>query len=595
MTEPGALQTLPASPQAAAQPQQNLNMPTASHPLHRSPIAGWPGSAWLAAAATALFISACGGGDSSSVVGPVPVAALDLPFDAVGSSARTVSLAWAPAAEARSLDVERRAGNGEFTRVATVDARSGAFLDTGLQAGSTYSYRLAASGDTRRETPARSATTTQEQGVVTQLGAALGELTGRSLGGAGGTLASHDGRITVDVPAGALAGDTATETQPVANTAPGGRGDGLKVRLAAVPRLPLTLTVHYDAAQDDEADALLLAVQRSGGDWTSLPLAAVDKAARTLKAQLPPEFLAMAAAPGVANVGVEFHVVKYLGYTLAPQAALLKVKSSQVFVPRARVRGYDTEIGTCEPLPDGTRACILQPMLEEREIPFTNSKPGYERYWRVNLVQGGNATLGTVVPRGDVGATYTAPARVPRPSTVRVVFHSAHPASGRVMNLYANVDIWGDDFEGTLEAQDGTSDAGTTIFAKAQVRFELDPATAGSVVKRYRGVGTVDVSATDPDCTGIWFTPDSAAIDSQSPAVFLEVDESTSPYRYRLMLVTFWTTTYSATCKGKHVDLPGYPAGWGWELEGRVSADGYTISGEDDAEGGGRLRWNLTR
>lgn len=545
--------------------------------------------------AATLALTACGGGGSDSTTNPpTGPAPLNQPFDAVGSSSRSVSLAWTPPAEAARYDIERRTGaTGDFVRIATVDAASGAYLDTGLNEGASYSYRLAKVGGARSETPARTATTTDDEAVHTDLGSPLGEFTGRTLGTAGGTLASHDGAIEVVVPAGAFAGDTPTETQPVENMAPEARWDALRVRLAAAPKLPLVLKLRYDEAQDDEVDTLRIAVQRPLGDWTSLPLTSVNRTTRTLEAKVPPEFLA--AAGSTAATGVEFHVAQYVAMTLLPREARVRVGDSIEFVPWAHVRGYETNAAGCPLLPDGTSDCVLQPVLKARQLPLTNTKPGYERYWRVNFIEGGNATIGTIAPTGNVGARYTAPVRVPSPSTVRVVFHTGHTASGRVLNLSANVEIWDDAFNGTLDAIDGPSSEGTTLFARAQTRWELDPATANGPVKRYKGNGTVKVWATDPDCSVISFSPDSSAIDTTSPMVTLEVDESKTPFTYKLTLVTIWQATFSATCNRGSVSVPSMPAGWGWQVEGTVANDGKLIVGEQVTEDGYKLSWRLTR
>lgn len=544
--------------------------------------------------AGALVLAACGGGGGSDAGPGSGAALLDQPFDAVGSSSRTVSLAWTPPAQAARYDIERRSSaQAEFVRIATVDAASGAFLDSGLDERATYSYRLARADGTRRETPAKAATTTDDQAVVTERGAALGEFTGRSLGAAGGTLAGPDGAIQVIVPAGAFSADTATETQPVENLAPEARLDALRVRLASVPQRPLVLKLRYDEAQDGEAESLRIAVQRPAGDWTSLPLVALDRANRTLEARVPPEFLA--ASGSTAASGVEFHVAQYVAMTLLPREARVKVGEGIDFVPWAHVRGHATDTAGCPLLPDGSSDCVMQPVLQARQLPLTNAKPGYDRYWRVNVIEGGNATLGTIVPTGNVGARYTAPVRVPAPATVRVVFHTAHAASGRVLNLSANVEIWDDAFNGTLDAVDGPSSEGTTLFARASTRWELDPTTANQPIKRYKGNGTVKVWATDADCSSIGFAPDSSAIETVSPMVFLEVDERSVPFRYRLTLVTVWQASFSAVCTRGSATLPAATAGWGWSVEGTVADDGRLIAGEQITEDGYRLSWRLTR
>jgi hypothetical protein len=574
------------------------------HPVRPTPAPRW--RAATAAALTSLLLAACGSGGSDtndSPDAPPVTPELAQPFDAVGSSASTVSLAWTPPVQPATYTIERRGADGRFSAVATVDARSGAFLDSGLVPGTGYAYRLAstgAGGAPRSETPARNATTTDELPVVTARGAPLGELTGRTLGTAGGQLQSHDGLVTVELPPGALQADTATETQPVANTAPDGRGTGLAVRLAALPRLPLTLKLRYAPEQDDEADGLRIALQRPGGDWISLPLTSIDKTTRTLQAQVPPEILAtgtagaLSAAPRAATVGIEFHVVRYLAFHLKPRTARVKVGQTLELVPYARVRGYDTEIGTCEPLPDGRRICILQPMLETRELPFTNDKPGYIRSWWVSAVKGGNATVGTIVPRGAVGAVYTAPATVPNPSTVRVLFHSLDTSTLRKVDLIALVDVWDDAWTGQFTAIDGPSIAGTTLTSVASVRWAEDAAASSGTVKVYRATGSVQATVTDDNCT-VSLAPDTAPVATDTRLVELRVDEGTSPMTYSARLITFWPALIGASCPNGSAQQWTQMAGWGWEVQGRVEADGRTIVGDDVTDDGYRLSWRFTR
>src|SRR5258706_4999451 len=55
-------------------------------------------------------------------------------------------------------------------------------------------------------------------------GTATGPAVEATIGPAGGALGSGDGKVTVSIPAGALAADTTISIQPFTNTAPGGRG-----------------------------------------------------------------------------------------------------------------------------------------------------------------------------------------------------------------------------------------------------------------------------------------------------------------------------------------------------------------------------------
>jgi hypothetical protein len=400
------------------------------------------------------------------------------------------------------------------------------------------------------------------------------------------------------VPAGALADGSSASVQPVANAAPDGRGAGLRVRLSGKPQKALLLALKYAAADDDQADGLRIAVQRSDGAWFSLPLDQRDGATRTLKATLPPELLAApAAAPGLAGaseaaVSIEFHVVKYLAFHLSTPLAKVKVKNTLKLVPFARVRGWQTEIGTCERFEGGIEACIYTPMLESREIPLLNTKAGFERLWQVFTTTGGDAVHGTIAPQGDVGAIYTAPAQVPTPSQVLVRFYSRNTASGAIKILSAGVDVYDDDWNGTMTAVDGPSSTGTTLTSVAHVTWKLDAAASQGALQVYRAVGTVDVAVTDDDCT-VTIDPASRPISSDVRLVELQVDEAANTYKAKL--ITFWTATVTGICpKGAATNVTR-TAGWGWEVEGTMSGDGRTIEGADTTEDGYALSWSFRR
>jgi hypothetical protein len=62
--------------------------------------------------------------------------------------------------------------------------------------------------------------------VPTAVGTPDGAPTTETIGAAGGSIASSDGALTMNIPAGALASDTDITIQPVTNTAWGGIGTG---------------------------------------------------------------------------------------------------------------------------------------------------------------------------------------------------------------------------------------------------------------------------------------------------------------------------------------------------------------------------------
>src|SRR5262249_49760477 len=108
-------------------------------------------------------------------------------------------------------------------------------------------------------------------------------------------------------------------------------------------------------------------------------------------------------------------VVKWTGqYFLVPAKRTLLKNQTQTFTPFAR--------GALPPPPEncGTDPDCLATPGKMTSVPFTNTKPGFQRSWWVDTQMGGDTTVGTIVPTGDIGAQYTAPGTPPDPSTVTV-------------------------------------------------------------------------------------------------------------------------------------------------------------------------------
>ncbi|MGY4830540.1 hypothetical protein ACVNIS_18360 [Sphaerotilaceae bacterium SBD11-9] len=549
-----------------------------------------PARALVAALIPALIVSglaACGGGgsDNTPSTPTTPAAGAGANFTAVGTSGGTVSLAWT--AQSGDLAIERRSAGGAFSHVATVSGTAGAFVDSGLAPSTSYDYRLLPLTAGAVPLASANATTGDEAPIATAAGAALGPASSTVLGAQATQVISPDGNITLELPVDAAIAGTELSTQAVANTAPDGIGDGLRVRLSALPSQAATLHVHYDEADAELADGLRIAVQRTDGTWLSLPLAAIDKTERTLSATLPLELLAppqrettssARRTPAAATVSLEFAVVKYLAVRLNPRRATVHVDGTLQLVPQARVRGYDVMAGRCSPYDEDRETCVLSPVMEVRDVPLLNRKPGYTRTWSVFFTPGGDAINGTIAPNGNnTGATYTAPSRLPDPRTVTVLFESTHTASGRSTVLISHVTLTDDNWAGTLTAIDGPSSAGTTLQVHGDVSWQLDLDASTATTLVYRPQGTIGVSITDDDCT-VSVSPATAPVTTDPNFGRLEIDLSTTPHRYRLRLVTFWNATINGSCPNKGSTSVSGLTGWGWEGEGVLEGEGHSIA-----------------
>src|SRR5450432_794725 len=106
--------------------------------------------------------------------------------------------------------------------------------------------------------------------AVTAIGTPIGSPVTKTIGAAGGTIISGDGRAELIIPAGALSSDLAISIQPITNECPNGAG----VAYDFLPNgtkflIPATLTIHYT---DDDEDGTIpylfsLATQDSLNQW----------------------------------------------------------------------------------------------------------------------------------------------------------------------------------------------------------------------------------------------------------------------------------------------------------------------------------------
>ncbi|HXU04737.1 MAG TPA: hypothetical protein VN903_27430 [Polyangia bacterium] len=104
------------------------------------------------------------------------------------------------------------------------------------------------------------------------------------VGPSGGAVSSSDGNLAVNIPAGALPADVTITTEPAAAPATGAVGTVYEIGPTGTQfAMPVTLTLHYDAAALNGAAASSLRVATfAGGAWQLLPGAVVDTQAKTV-------------------------------------------------------------------------------------------------------------------------------------------------------------------------------------------------------------------------------------------------------------------------------------------------------------------------
>ena len=114
--------------------------------------------------------------------------------------------------------------------------------------------------------------------------AAIGTLTTKSVGSAGGIVKSTNGKITLNIPAGALAANTTIGIKEIENTAPLSCGNSFKLTPDGQTFLkPVSLTIkytHFDI-ESTTPEALRIATQ-SDGIWIAHQKTEVNIAANTI-------------------------------------------------------------------------------------------------------------------------------------------------------------------------------------------------------------------------------------------------------------------------------------------------------------------------
>jgi len=228
--------------------------------------------------------------------------------------------------------------------------------------------------------------------VTTAVGTPNGPATTQSIGPAGGSLATPDGRLTLKIPQDALSSPVNVTIQPITDQSPGGLGKAYRLEPNGQTfGTPVEVSFHYDA-QDlagTSPDALDVAYQDAEGFWRVFQSVNRDQANKTLT---------------VATT----HFTDYTAVTrfqLLPNRAVVRVgKSVELVLNFCGRRDFIDKLfklsGSC--LPVSTAIAAVN--------------------WTVNGTSG-NSTFGTVteeVKDAMTGGTYTAPAKKPTPNVVTV-------------------------------------------------------------------------------------------------------------------------------------------------------------------------------
>ena len=213
-----------------------------------------------------------------------------------------------------------------------------------------------------------------------------------TIGPAGGIVGSDDGRLTLRIPAGALASPMPVTIAAVADTAPLATGPSYAISPGDLAlSKPALLTFHYGADDVSGSDPAWLAPAfLAAGVWSSVPSWSIDTGRRNVYSALaspaPSAARTARAAPLAAGGPVVYQLVRQL---VLQGDAVVNPGTGTRYAVKALSRLVR---GTSSPLQlDGSLA-------------------GASYAWSVDFSPGGNSTVGTIEP--DVPpdeAVYTAP------------------------------------------------------------------------------------------------------------------------------------------------------------------------------------------
>jgi hypothetical protein len=123
----------------------------------------------------------------------------------------------------------------------------------------------------------------------TPIGAADGKLISKEIAAAGGTIASEDGRVALNFPAGALTTATTISIQPAKNLAPNGAGKSYSFEPSGIKfKKPVEIIFHYTDAEAETCppELMALAMQDRSGKWNFFDYDDFDSSKKTLRGSI---------------------------------------------------------------------------------------------------------------------------------------------------------------------------------------------------------------------------------------------------------------------------------------------------------------------
>ncbi len=249
---------------------------------------------------------------------------------------------------------------------------------------------------------------------VTARGNSLGAPRTAQIGPSGGELRSEDGRLTVNIPAGALDNTVTVGIEPIRNHCPLGLGTGYRLTPEGVTfAKPVKLTFGYDNTmlKGSAAEFLWITTQKADGTWAGDLRSEPDAGTRTVSTE--------------TTHFSDWALGKMIDLALKPSSSVVKTGNSvdimltgflywkdlhDDLVPLAPIDHGSLYDGDLVPLNEAGR--MMQRLNRYEQLNF--------KEWRLDgskaPVSGSKGKLNA----DGIEATYTAPGKKPNPDNVSV-------------------------------------------------------------------------------------------------------------------------------------------------------------------------------
>jgi hypothetical protein len=252
----------------------------------------------------------------------------------------------------------------------------------------------------------------------TVVGTPIGIPVEKTIGATGGSLATADGTVTVEIPAGAFDIDRKVTIQEITNQAHGASGRAFRITPEGL-NTPVLMKVRFHYTDNDLLGTALpylsIAYQDANRDWRVYKKPTLDTTNKTLTVQ--------------TNHFSDWSMVT--GVQLLPKSARVRTGDSLELL----VVHCETE----EPEPTDDE--LVVPLVVHECLPSPLNALA-SRNWSVNGAVGGSAKFGAIVANADRTsgkATYTAPGTKPTQNVVAV--SAQHQLLDGLELLVANITI----------------------------------------------------------------------------------------------------------------------------------------------------------